>query len=119
MITLLTAAIIAICPPPPAVRVTCAHDGDSLVIERERIRILDIDAPELKGRCPYERALAIRARNRLVELLNAGPYVIERDGKDRYGRVLATVTVNGASVGSQLVNEGLARKWAGRREPWC
>jgi endonuclease YncB( thermonuclease family) len=26
---------------------------------------------------------------------------------------------DGRSLGDQLVSEGLARTWSGRREPWC
>lgn len=114
---ILIAAALAICPPS-GVRVTCVHDGDSFVVDRERIRIADIDTPELNGKCPSERRLAIQSRNRLLEHLRRG-YEIQRTGEDRYGRTLAIVTVNGRSVGDMLVSEGLARTWSGRREPWC
>ena len=105
--------------PASGVRITCVHDGDSLVVNRERIRIADIDTPELDGRCASESQLAIRARNRLVQLLNAEPYRIQRTGQDRYGRTLAIVSNSRGSIGDQLVAEGLARTWSGRREPWC
>ena len=42
-----------------------------------------------------------------------------RQGADRYGRTLAAIRVEGHDVGDILVGEGLARTWAGRREPWC
>ena len=115
---ILATLAIALCPPPPAVRVTCVHDGDSVVVERERLRLRGVDAPELRGRCPYETALAKRARDRLAQLLS-GSYRIERHGFDRYGRTLVSITVNGQDVGAMLVKEGLAREWRGRREPWC
>jgi endonuclease YncB( thermonuclease family) len=56
------------------------------------------------------------------ELLHAGPFELERipgRDEDRYGRKLRVVTRNGRSLGDQLVAEGLARTWSGRREPWC
>ena len=115
---LLTAIALAICPPT-GVRVTCVHDGDSVVVERERIRIADIDTPELNGKCEAERRLAIRARDRLLVLLNSEPYRIERTSKDRYGRTLGIVSNSRGSIGRQLVAEGLARKWEGRRRSWC
>ena len=40
-------------------------------------------------------------------------------GKDRYGRKLRIVEVNGVSVGDTLVREGLARWYEGGRRPWC
>ena len=114
---LLIAAVLAVCAPGP--RDNCVHDGDTAWIEGEKIRIADIDTPELNGKCEYERRLALRARNRLVELLNSGKFEIVRTGRDRYGRTIATLHRSGRSIGDQLVSEGLARKWSGRREPWC
>lgn len=84
-----------------------------------KVRIADIDAPEINGRCGYERRLAIQSRNRLLELLNAGSFQLHPKGEDRYGRTLAVVVLNGRSLGDRLVSEGLARTWTGRREPWC
>lgn len=114
MITAFTALAIAACPAPPAQRITCVVDGDTVWINREKIRLLDIDAPEMNGKCPAERAMAIRARDRLVQLLRAGRITIARDGVDRYGRTLARL----GDVGQQLVREGLARRWGDRRG-WC
>ncbi|WP_082132743.1 thermonuclease family protein [Pelagerythrobacter marensis] len=116
---MLFAAIALTLCPPTGVRITCVHDGDTFIVERERIRIADIDAPELNGKCSLETARARKARDRLLTLLNAAPYKIYRQGKDRYGRTLAIVTNDGGSIGDQLVAEGLARTWAGRRESWC
>ena len=59
------------------------------------------------------------AKQRLAELLDGGRIEIVRQGADRYGRTLAAIRVDGVDVGDQLVREGLARTWAGRREPWC
>ncbi|WP_298966718.1 thermonuclease family protein [uncultured Roseibium sp.] len=42
-----------------------------------------------------------------------------RNGKDKYGRTLARVLVNGNDVSQILINEGLARPWRRHREPWC
>ncbi|MBD3762454.1 thermonuclease family protein [Rhizorhabdus sp.] len=109
-----TALAIAACPSPPARRFTCVVDGDTVWIEGERIRLLDIDAPEMEGKCPAERVMAIRSRDRLIELLRERPFAIQRQGTDRYGRTLARL----GSVGDQLMREGLARRWGDRRG-WC
>lgn len=112
----LTASPMPICPPGP--RDNCVVDGDSIWWEGERIRLMDIDAPEMQGRCEYETRLAVQSRDRLAQLLANG-FRIHRDGTDRYGRTLAGVTVNGRSAGDMLVAEGLARTWSGRRKPRC
>lgn len=100
----------------------CVVDGDTFRIGGDKIRIADIDTPELHpARCPYEQALGEAAKQRLMELLNAGPFdlkQIDRD-TDRYGRKLRVVMRGGKSLGDVLVNEGLARTWEGRRRGWC
>lgn len=104
-------------------RSTCVIDGDTFWLDREKLRIADIDTPEIsKPRCDWEYDRGIEARDRLVSLLNAGPFelqpIVDRD-EDQYGRKLRVITRDGASLGDQLVSEGLARTWTGRREPWC
>lgn len=97
-------------------------DGDTFWTGGVKVRIADIDTPELSALCPREAALAERARVRLTGLLAAGPFDLETVGsrdEDRYGRKLRVVTREGRSLGDQLVAEGLARTWVGRREPWC
>lgn len=105
------------------VRRTCVVDGDTFWLDGAKIRIADIDTPEIgQPRCDYEYELGMRATRRLVDLLNAGPFELRTIGnrdEDQYGRKLRVVTRNGRSLGDQLVSEGLARTWSGRREPWC
>lgn len=103
--------------------VNCVVDGDTFWFNGERIRVADIDTPETHPpRCAAEAELGDRATQRLHELLNAGPFSLEaplfRD-EDKYERKLRVVTRNGESLGSQLVEEGLARQWTGSRQPWC
>ncbi|MCR6502549.1 thermonuclease family protein [Shinella sp. CPCC 101442] len=104
------------------VRTTCVVDGDTIWIEGVKIRIADIDTPEIgEPKCESERALGHRAKDRLRELLNTGPFELVASGRDedKYGRKLRVVVRDGRSLGDQLVAEGLARTWSGRREPWC
>ena len=103
-------------------RVTCVVDGDTFWYRGAKIRVADINTPEVsRPACPREAALGQAATRRLAELLNAGPFTLApwtRD-RDRYGRLLRTVTRDGASLGATLVREGLADTWQGRRSGWC
>lgn len=104
------------------VRVTCVVDGDTIWYEGTKIRIADINAPELSDpQCASEAALARRATQRLTALLNAGPFTLESidRSEDKYGRALKVITRDGESLGDQLVAEGLAEEWRGRRRDWC
>lgn len=101
----------------------CVVDGDTFWMGGVKIRVADIDAPETHPpRCAYEADLGDKATVRLHDLLNMGPFQLEalpgRD-EDRYGRKLRIIVRDGRSLGDQLVGEGLARTWTGRRAPWC
>jgi micrococcal nuclease len=104
-------------------RQACVVDGDTIWLNGQKIRIADIDSPEVsEPGCSSELALGNRATDRLLELINEGPFELKgwpgRDA-DRYGRKLRVLVRDGRSLGDVLVSEGLARTWSGRREPWC
>ena len=103
-------------------RVTCVVDGDTFWYRGTKIRIADINAPEVSTpACPVEAALGERATRRLGEWLAAGPFKLRPVARDvdRYGRKLRLVTRAGSSVGAMLEAEGLAQPWRGRRGDWC
>ena len=108
------AIAIAVWPAPLAWHITCVVDVGTVWIEREKIRLLDIDAREMKGDCAAESAQGIRARDRLVVLRRGRELLIERNGTDRYGRTLARL----GGVRDELVREGLVRRWGDWRG-WC
>jgi endonuclease YncB( thermonuclease family) len=115
----LTAAF-ALCQAGP--RTTCVVDGDTFWLDGEKVRIADINAPEThQAQCDYELQLGDAATRRLIGLLNQGPFTLEpwSRPRDRYGRLLMVVVRHGRSVGAELVREGLAEQWTGRRRSWC
>lgn len=106
-----------------AIRRTCVIDGDTFWLDGQKIRIADIDTPEVgQPQCAHEKKLGDRATDRLIMLLNQGPFEVvpigDRD-EDQYGRKLRVIMRDNGSLGDQLVAEGLARTWTGQREPWC
>ncbi len=66
-------------------RIACVIDGDTLWIDGTKIRIADIDAPEIsEPKCASELALGNRATERLIELVNQGPFEIRAwPGRDK------------------------------------
>jgi endonuclease YncB( thermonuclease family) len=101
--------------------------GDTVSISGERIRILNIDAPEShQPHCEAELVAGLKAKERLAQLVRSGPVQITRDGQDRYRRTLARISVGGRDVGTVLVQEGLALPWQdgaaakeARTRRWC
>ncbi|HXV56849.1 MAG TPA: thermonuclease family protein [Gaiellaceae bacterium] len=114
---LAAAALLAACAGDRAAsgRATVARvsDGDTLtLVSGERVRLVQIDAPELgEGEC-YARAAA-RA---LAELVPPGSQVrLEPDPRlddvDRFGRLLRYVFAGETNVNLELVRLGAASPW--------
>ena len=103
-------------------RYTCVVDGDTIWFEGRKIRIADINTPEISSPgCASERLLGEQAKMRMQALLNQGAFSlqsIDRD-QDQYGRDLRIITRDGESLGETLVAEGLAERWQGYRRDWC
>ncbi len=90
--------------------VASVYDGDTLTLrDGRRVRLLQIDTPELgSGEC-YSRA----ARSALVRLVPLGATITLEidpalDRVDRYGRLLRYVRRAGVNVNLELVREGAA-----------
>ncbi len=87
-----------------------------------RVRVMELDTPELRGQCAEEREMAQAAKLRAAELL-AGRFrleVPEARAFDNHGRLLAKVRLeDGRYLAGVLIREGLGRRWTGQRESWC
>lgn len=88
-----------------------------------RVRLINVDTPELSGECESEIEMARRARGRLEKLLPRGATVeLDNIKDDKYlGRIDANVIMSdGRDVGNVLVREKLARVYSGgKRKSWC
>jgi endonuclease YncB( thermonuclease family) len=96
------------------------HDG--IINTEARIRLRNIDAPELHARCADEYRGAVAARYELQRLLAVGSITIRDVGVDKYrGRIDATVsTRNTPDVSMALLRGGFARQYyGGHRGGWC
>lgn len=98
--------------------VAAVYDGDTLTLrDGSRVRLLQIDTPELgSGEC-YSRA----ARTALLGLAPIGATVTLEadpalDTEDRYGRLLRYIRRNGANVNIELVRRGAAAPYFYRGE---
>lgn len=96
---------------------------DSDVKISVRVRLINVDAPEINGKCASEINMAYQAKERLAQLLPVGSIVdLENIKDDKYlGRIDANAILgDGRDVGDLLIKEKLARPYSGgRREGWC
>ena len=86
-------------------------DGDTIVLNGEKIRFSGIDTPELKQTCMNsdEKVFCGKSAKMLLikKIGNEMPECIS-EGKDAYKRTLAECFVNGESLSSFLVRSGYA-----------
>ncbi|RLQ92342.1 thermonuclease family protein [Falsibacillus albus] len=91
-------------------------DGDTIKVNYkgkvETVRYLLVDTPEEKKPGTCVQLYAMDAYNRNKQLVNSGKLTLEFEAssdRDKYGRLLAYVFVDGKSVQDTLVKEGYAR----------
>jgi micrococcal nuclease len=77
-----------------------AMDGATLQCGRERVKVEGLNAPGLKEPGGQQ------ARQRLQQRLRSGEIVIERRGRDKYGRTLGRLFVNGNRITQIDVSPG-------------
>lgn len=94
------------------VRVIKVHDGDTIGVilngRKEKVRLIGIDAPEIK-----QRPWGTRARKHLEKMLMASnrKVILEFDveRRDKYGRLLCYVfTRDGKMLNIQMLSDGYA-----------
>ena len=86
-------------------------DGDTIVLNGEKIRFSGIDAPELKQTCmngDQKIFCGISAKMLLIKKIGKKTPECVREGKDVYKRTLAECFVDGESLSSFLVRSGYA-----------
>ena len=88
-----------------------------------RVRIINIDTPELNGACIAEIDKANVAKEFVSDLLPNGTVVdLQNIKDDKYlGRIDANVILpDGRDLGNVLIKQKLARSYnGGRRRGWC
>ena len=110
-------ALAAACPARDSgERVTVVHvyDGDTVKLaDGRRVRLIGINAPELRPEQPAEEPFANEARAALQSLIDRNNRTLllqyGREHEDHYGRLLAHAFVdNGDNVAVHLLQTGLA-----------
>ncbi|CAN7486130.1 thermonuclease family protein [Pararhizobium sp. LjRoot255] len=86
-------------------------DGDTLVLDGKRIRLVGIDAPELRQICQRDNQpwpCGKGARDHLDALIGDAKTTCDAGGSDRYGRLLAVCSSGGRDLNAAMVGAGYA-----------
>ncbi len=84
--------------------------GFGIVLKKQKIRLLGINTPEVRG---PERADGILSRNALRQRILDKQVIIRtsKDKKGKYGRWLGEVYVEDENINQWLITEGYAIKY--------
>ncbi len=88
-------------------------DGDTLTISGTRIRLIDIDAPELDQTCldsqGHDWPCGRQASAQLRSYIRGRDLTCQPKSRDQYGRTLATCALpDGSNVNAWMVEQGWA-----------
>ena len=112
-------------------KVISVYDGDTFRVDIDSlppivgknipIRLNGVDTPEIRGKCQYEKDLALKARDFVRnKLANAKEIKLTKLQRGKYFRVVADVMVDGVSLEKELLENKLAYKYTGgKKSSWC
>ena len=87
-------------------------DGDTIILNSEKIRFYGIDTPEKKQKCKDRNGLSYPcgefATNELKKIISSGHLFCKKRATDRYGRSISICYVNGVDINSLMVKNGWA-----------
>ena len=100
-------------------RVVGVHDGDTITVldanrTQHKIRLAGIDAPELK------QAFGSRSKQNISKWVYNRQVIVDWNKRDRYGRTVGIVLVDGHDVNLEQIRAGLAwwyRQYAKEQTP--
>ena len=112
-------------------KVISVYDGDTFRVNIDSlppivgknipIRVNGVDTPEIRGKCQYEKNLALEARDFVrAKLSNAKEIKLTNLQRGKYFRVVANVVVDGVSLEQELLDNELAYEYSGGKKlSWC
>ena len=87
-------------------------DGDTIILDSEKIRLFGIDTPEKKQKCKDKHGLSypcgVVATNELKKIISSGQLFCRKKTTDRYRRSISICYVNGVNINSLMVKNGWA-----------
>ena len=86
-------------------------DGDTIVLNGEKIRFSGIDTPEINQTCKKDEEIiycGIIAKNKLIEKIGNQIPKCVAESTDRYNRIIAECFVKNESLSKYLVRNGYA-----------
>jgi len=111
-------------------KVVDVYDGDTVTIAALpfpckcvgepvlfKVRLLGIDSPEMRGGSAKEKKAATEARDALHALIFGQIIRLHEVKFDKYGRLLATLTIGDLDINQWMLEKKLAVPYDGKKKP--
>ena len=90
-------------------------DGNTIILDKLKIRLQGIDAPEMNQNCVLKKnetieqvCIGYKARNKLIKLINGKKVSCTNEGMDNHKTILSYCYVNGINLNKEMVRKGYA-----------
>ena len=94
-----------------------------LIGKKISVRVRHVDTPEIRGKLPCEKDSARNAKRLVENLLRRAKRIdLKNVDKDKYFRILADVSIDGADLKDYLLKNNLAYRYEGgtkEKIDWC
>lgn len=97
----------------------CVFNAHTLWIGGRTIRLSRFDTPKENGRCEAERRLALKAAQRISDLLSSEGFTMSPASFGQYELYGSRITIGSRELSQILVSEGLVRERRSRNLGWC
>ena len=99
-------------------------DGDTCLVMwngyEEKLRIKDLDSPEINGKCKEESRKGLEAKHYLNHRIKTAKDIqIEVVSNDRYYRLIGDIYIDGNSVLGIMTYHQHGVRWTGKKKDWC
>ena len=89
--------------------------GFSIILKKQRVRLLGINAPESRTRDLVEKEKGLAAKAKVQEMCPVGSNVTIKtylDKKGKYGRLLGEIIIDDVNLNNYLVEHGFATEYS-------
>ena len=92
---------------------TCVFDTFNMGLYRHQIRLNGIDTAEIKSKDADVKALALRTRDFVADLILNKIVQLTCEGSDKYGRILGIIRIDGVCINDLLIEKKMALPYDG------
>ena len=90
--------------------------GFSIILKKQRVRLLGINAPESRTRDLVEKEKGLAAKAKVQEMCPVGSNVVIKtylDKKGKFGRLLGEILIDEVNLNNYLVEHRFATEYSG------